>query len=396
MSQGAEWIHPFAHELAHRRVLCVGLRQWKRVQVRPILRQVFAQVVCVPKFSSAQQVQRRYGVVAADWILLWGRASFAAVDELVRLTGARVVRMEDGFFRSVGLGSDLIAPLSVVLDTTGIYFDPTQSSDLERMLNQMTCSAQDLARAQAVRSWITEQQLTKYNVDELTPPSWSNQGAATQGTRRTVVLVPGQVEDDASVRFGCTSVRTNLALLRAARAAHPDAFLVYKPHPDVLAKNRVGQVAWADLAGWVDVVEQHSSVVACLQACDVVHTMTSQVGFEALLRGKQVVVYGRPFYAGWGLTVDRGEPFEAARRVRALSLDELVLGAVLRYPFYLDAATGALCSCEQVLTQLVAQREAQSRSAQGRIGWWRRQGRKVRVLLRALGSEMREFIQKDN
>lgn len=395
MSQWTEPMHPLAQNFAHRRVLCVGLRQWKRVQVRPILRQVFAQVVCVPKFSNAQQVQRRYGVGAADCILLWGRTSFAAVEELVRLTGAQVVRMEDGFFRSVGLGSDLIAPLSVVLDTTGIYFDPTHSSDLERMLNQMTCSAQDLARAQAVRSLITEQQLTKYNVDELAPPSWAAPCGATQSPRRTVVLVPGQVEDDASVRFGCTSVCTNLALLRAARAAHPDAFLVYKPHPDVLAKNRVGQVAWADLAGWVDVVELHSSVVACLQACDVVHTMTSQVGFEALLRGKQVVVYGRPFYAGWGLTVDRGEPFEAARRVRALSLDELVLGAVLRYPWYLDAVSGALCSCEQVLTQLVAQREAQNQAGQGRIGWWRRQWRKSRVLWRALCSEVCERFQKN-
>src|SRR3546814_12299775 len=55
---------------------------------------------------------------------------------------------------------------------------------------------------------------------------------------KTVILVPGQVEDDASIRFGCTDVRTNIALLKAARAARPDAFIVYKPHPAVGSGHR--------------------------------------------------------------------------------------------------------------------------------------------------------------
>src|SRR3546814_1186728 len=59
---------------------------------------------------------------------------------------------------------------------------------------------------------------------------------------KTVILVPGQVEDDASIRFGCTDVRTNIALLKAARAARPDAFIVYKPHPDVVSGNRTGKI----------------------------------------------------------------------------------------------------------------------------------------------------------
>ena len=48
----------------------------------------------------------------------------------------------------------------------------------------------------------------------------------------------------------------------------------------------------------------------------------------AIYSGKRVVVYGRPFYAGWGLTQDRGAAFEADRRKRILSLDELVAGAL--------------------------------------------------------------------
>src|SRR3546814_2472702 len=122
---------------------------------------------------------------------------------------------------------------------------------------------------------------------------------------KTVILVPGQVEDDASIRFGCTDVRTNIALLKAARAARPDAFIVYKPHPDVVSGNRMGKIQLAEAQKWADHIEMELSVTSCIDACAEVHTMTSLTGFDALLRGQHVVTYGPPFYAGWGLTGDK-------------------------------------------------------------------------------------------
>lgn len=44
------------------------------------------------------------------------------------------MRVEDGFLRSKGLGAELIAPLSLVLDDLGIYYDPTRSSRLEELI----------------------------------------------------------------------------------------------------------------------------------------------------------------------------------------------------------------------------------------------------------------------
>jgi len=68
---------------------------------------------------------------------------------------------------------------------------------------------------------------------------------------------------------------------------------------------------------------------------DEVHTLTSQAGFEALLRGKSVTTYGGPFYAGWGLTADR----HAFARRHAVPLETLVWGALMRYPRYLNPVT---------------------------------------------------------
>jgi len=205
---------------------------------------------------------------------------------------------------------------------------------------------------------------------------------------RTVVLVPGQVEDDASIRLGCTTVRTNLALLQAVRAARPNAFIVYKPHPDVASGNRKGRVALQAARQWANHIETTLSVVSCIDAVDEVHTMTSLSGFDALLRGRRVVTYGQPFYAGWGLTEDRAEQATAfERRTRRLSLDELVAGALLHYPIYWDWTFKGYTTCEAVLHRIVEERtalEANGGLAQLRTGWLRRQWRKLGVVLRAV------------
>ena len=91
-----------------------------------------------------------------------------------------------------------------------------------------------------------------------------------------------------------------------------------------------------------------ASTAALLALVDELHTMTSLAGFEALLRGRRVVVYGRPFYAGWGLTIDR-LPQDRGRR---LTLDELVAGVLILYPRYLDPLTRLPCGPEIVIERL--------------------------------------------
>jgi capsular polysaccharide export protein len=93
--------------------------------------------------------------------------------------------------------------------------------------------------------------------------------------------------------------------------------------------------------------------------------LTSLIGFEALLRGTQVVCWGQPFYAGWGLTQDR---HPHARRTRRLALDELVAGALLRYPVYLSRVDGLNCTPEQALDELLQWRAV----CPARDPWWRR------------------------
>lgn len=355
------------------RVLGVGFRRWKAANLKPMLGLHRELVQFFPNVSGLEKLSPQSG----ETLVCWGASPPPELCAFAQDKQLKLLHLEDGFVRSVGLGSDLIRPQSLVLDERGVYFDATRPSDLEHMLSTREFTAEDKQRAQQVRAFIVEHGITKYNLEPRHTVQWSSNG-------RLVVLVPGQVETDASIRLGCTSVRSNLDLLHAVRQARPDAFIVYKPHPDVLSLNRKGRVALAAAHECADHVEAGVSVVSCIAACDEVHTMTSLTGFDALLSGKKVVTYGQPFYAGWGLTEDHAENARAfERRQRRLTLDELVAGALLHYPIYWDWDLKGYTTCEAVLHRIVEQRaalEANGGLHKLRVGFVRRQLRKAKVL----------------
>ncbi|QFT92192.1 Capsule polysaccharide biosynthesis protein [Roseovarius sp. THAF9] len=251
------------------------------------------------------------------------------------------IRVEDGFLRSRGLGADLVPPLSLVCDDLGIYYDPTRESRLERwIIRRENLRADQDLRAERLIRRLVSLGLSKYNLG-LSEPDLPD------GPR---VLVPGQVEDDASILTGAGRISTNLALLEAARTANPDAVLLYKPHPDVEAGLRDGAIPQADLDRLDAIALPHTDPAALLSQVQRVFTMTSLMGFEALLRGVPVTTTGAPFYAGWGLTTDTGDV--PARRAARPTLHGLVHAALIDYPRYFDPLTGQPCPVEVVLDRL--------------------------------------------
>lgn len=249
-------------------------------------------------------------------------------------------RIEDGFLRSRGLGADLIPPVSLIMDDVGIYYDPSRPSKLEQIIASRAVLRPDQRqRANTLIRRIADLGLSKYNLSG-TPPD------LPEGHR---ILVPGQVEDDASIRTGTDKIRTNLALLQRVRDLHPDAVILYKPHPDVEAGLRSGEI---DPSPFADLVLARADPAALIKAVDEVWTMTSLLGFEALLRGKKVVTLGAPFYAGWGLTEDHGSI--PPRRAVSVPLAGLVHAALIDYPRYFDPVTKTPCPVEVIVDRLAA------------------------------------------
>lgn len=316
-----------------------GVRLWKRRNVAAFRPRRGPRPRFADDLNEAARIARAEGRHAWLW------ASKAPADALKRLAGqgVRAGFVEDGFLRSVGLGAELTEAASLVFDRCGIYFDPARPSGLEALVGAAAAGAAELPRAAALRRAIVDARVTKYNVG-VEPPAPPRRGR--------VVLVPGQVEDDASILRGCGDVRTNLGLLQAARATNPDAWIVYKPHPDVEAGLRAGAVPAGQVRELADEIAERASAAALIGQADEVWTLTSLLGFEALLRGKRVTCLGAPFYAGWGLTEDRG-PVPARRTARP-GLDGLVWAALIAYPRYVDPVSGLPCTPEVVVDRLAA------------------------------------------
>jgi capsular polysaccharide export protein len=276
-------------------------------------------------------------------VAIWRAKTLDAA--LARLERAAVplVEVEDGFLRSKGLGADCVPPLSITVDRLGAYFDPSRPSELELLLQEGFIDDELLERSRRLRKLIVDAGLAKY------------EGSACASLERPVgdrrlILVPGQVEDDRAVQCGGCGLVSNLELLRRVREGSPDCHIIYKPHPDVLAGHRQGNVPEREALTYADQIVTDAPISALIGIVDEVHVNTSLAGFEALMRGKEVTTYGVPFYAAWGLTRDLGPV--PGRRTAKRTLDELVAATLLIYPRYLDPVTGLPCPAEVVVERL--------------------------------------------
>ena len=308
------------------KVYAAGFSAWKRRFLRQYL-----------KGSSIRFVNSVSKCPEDTTCLVWG-----AANKELTIKGLRIIRIEDGFIRSRGLGADLIKPMSLIFDDVGIYFDSTSPSSLEMILNNQTFSNVDLHVADQLLKTIQQNGINKYNL--------GGQDYKPNTNKSPIILVPGQVETDASIKFGSIKITNNRQLLASVRKANPDAFIIYKPHPDVMAGLRKGGNPIDQMNKDCDAIVEDVDVPGLLRLIDEVHTMTSLMGFEALLFGKKVVCYGTPFYAGWGLTQDM-EP--CLRRTRQLRLNQLIAGALIHYPSYFAPDGKGITDANTIVTYLL-------------------------------------------
>lgn len=318
--------------------VCIGMSFWKQQRMADVLRSSDG----VPEFhketgAAIAAAKRRGGAIA-----VWAAREPSDLAPAASEAGVPVVRIEDGFVRSVGLGADFTQAASIVLDRTGIYFDPAMPSDLENLLQTAEFDARLVERARRLIDMLVARGITKYNTGAGMPDI-----DAPPGKRR--LFVPGQVEDDRSVATGGAGIYRNIDLLQRVRTLNPDAFIIYKPHPDVDAGHRLGAIPEEEALRHADRIIRGVSTAAIIPAVDEIHTLTSLAGFEALIRRRKVVTYGQPFYSGWGLTTDLA-PVE--RRKRNLSLEELIAGSLVLYPRYFDPVTRLSCGPEILIERL--------------------------------------------
>lgn len=326
------------------RIYLVGFSAWKTF-IRDWL--PGKSVEFIPKRRPIARVieflRRRYDAGERFDVAVWSYADGRQLGDFLKERGLGLVRVEDGFIRSIGLGSRGQPPYSLCFDQTGLYFDATGPSDLETLIQEEAPDEALLARAQACMARLRQFQINKYNLSGDGPAALSQ---LPLGKR--VVLVIGQVEDDASIRFGRCAVTTNAELLRIAAEENPDAQIVYKPHPEEHRGRPLASLLarFKPADGEIVALGKRTSLYEVFGRCDRAYTITSLGGFEALIAGTPVTCLGAPFYAGWGLTEDRAP---CPRRTASRSLEQVFACAYIRYARYLDPRGKEPAQIEQIL-----------------------------------------------
>ena len=321
-----------------------GFSRWKRKFIYPYLKEFdFKKVYFVNSNpNSYYEYARKFGISDKSEIYIWGSKFFPKIENFAKKNKIKLIRVEDGFIRSVSLGSDLTRPFSLVFDDLGIYYNPLKESRIERILNNHTFDNYIISEAEILINQIIKSRISKYNTGEKI------NFELPKSSYEKIILVVGQVDDDASIELGGFRMN-NAKLLEEVKKRNPNSYIIYKSHPDVNCGNRKGLLSYKFLDEFCNLSLKNVNISSLISLVDEVHTITSLVGFEALLQSKKVVTYGLPFYAGWGLTEDR---ISCPRRKRKLSLFELVAGVLILYPRYIDPIDLNYCKPQLLVSRI--------------------------------------------
>ncbi|MBP1888132.1 capsular polysaccharide biosynthesis protein [Sinorhizobium mexicanum] len=333
-----------------RQAVFFGFKPWKQYIPRWFPDLQCTVVTRNPKLMFLQGWPLRLLLVPRPSVFVWGFKYPAFLKAFCRQFRIPFFYVEDGFVRSVSLGTLNAAPASLIIDRRTVHYDAKNPSELERTLQTYDFRADTalMERADACIRMLLDLRVSKYNmgkhvdIDTLLGPKI-----------RKRVLVVGQVETDAAIAYGCDRPFNNNELVRLAALENPGAQVVYKPHPEILRKKRAGVSDPAEVSHLCDILDMDVTPADALDVADHVYTITSLMGFEAVLRGIPVTCVGLPFYAGWGVTDDRQT---SARRTRRLSAREIFAAAYLMHSQYFDPETGGPSCLEAVIRRLAEMR----------------------------------------
>ena len=119
------------------------------------------------------------------------------------------------------------------------------------------------------------------------------------------VLFPLHVPYDAQVTFRGSEFRDQAETARRIAEAMPDGYLLYvKPHPHSVGHFPFKWLKKLSKISSVRIIDPNFSAHTLVEHCKAVVTINSDVGWEALMYGKPVVVLARPFYSRLGYTID--------------------------------------------------------------------------------------------
>ena len=265
-----------------------------------------------------------------------------------------LIRIEDGFLRSADtwcnhtVDKKYTMGIAYMFTNDVFYFDATRSSYMERQINDpdFRLTKEQKKRARNVIQTIIDNHLTKYNHQPIFEPKIGREGVPK-------ILVIDQSYGDFSIKQGLADDNTFTDMLESAIKENPGADIIVKTHPDAIApgtKRPLGYYSTLEERDNLYILREPINPISLIKYVDKVYVCTTQFGFEALMCGKEVHTFGMPFYAGWGLTIDK---LKNPRRTAKRTLEEIFYIAYIKNTRYVDPVAQKPCSIERAIEYLI-------------------------------------------
>jgi len=300
-----------------------------------------------------------------DILLLWGQSSQEGHINMIYnalLKQKIVVFVEDGFFYNVishvkslqeKYPSHLSQGMSFTIDDITAHFDGSLPSRLEQVINSdIVLQKDNIVRSEKLIKTIVEKKITKYNYQSIESKIY--------GDKESKVLIVDQAYGDYSVYKSGASEEVFYQMINDAIEENLESDILVKIHPDMIINpNRAGAKNGGYFGNMridnpnVIIIKDEINPYIIIEQVQSIYVCTSQLGFEGLMSNKKVYCYGVPFYAGWGLTVDRGNMEYLKRRLKKRSLEEVFWFAYIWYSRYYSPLTKKKCEIEEILELII-------------------------------------------
>lgn len=272
--------------------------------------------------------------------------------EAARKLGKPVVIIEDGFIRSIDIGLSGEPALSIILDDTTAYYDATRPSRLQKLLEKgpNLTHEQNERSLSAIRK-IVDARVSKYN---HAPDLSLNIG---RPDRKKVLLIDQRFGDQ-SVISGLADEHSFERMLNDVMREYSKYDIIIKQHPDAIRGGKSSyfndkKLSFAKYKDNIHLINFDINPYSLFDIADEVFVVTSGMGFEALLAGKNVHCYGAPFYAGWGCTTDH---ITIPKRTRRRRLEEIFYFSYIESSRYYHPGRNEVVEVEELVDYIVDKR----------------------------------------
>jgi capsule polysaccharide export protein KpsC/LpsZ len=266
-------------------------------------------------------------------IYIWGYEIGHWALLVSKIFNIKISRVEDGYLRSFYLGKEHNQANSLVIDNESLHFDKNGKSIIHELISEEIDEKITNQHAEYFIKFCKNNFITKYSAINKTHLKTIEQ-INNLFPAANFIGVVGQKPNDKSMIYGNPKSYSNFSIFYKALKENKDSIIIFKQHPDVVDNSLTDilvKLFCIFSKRTFFIKDKFLSPIYFINRSNVIYTISSTIGFEALIHDKKTVVFGTPFYAGYGLTEDR---VKIERKKKLITKEQLIYNYIYRYCKY--------------------------------------------------------------